>query len=152
MPPIISNNPAVTNIVVFKELSGYPNYGNPSRSADILYTGDQGSWTIQLPAFFLIPGRVRSQLIISAVLDDHQNVPANRYSARISINGNVVHNGRLPLEHGSPSGVMFMNWNQLTFNVSNLRTNNRITIVNTSNAGPNDWIGLDWMELRMFPR
>lgn len=150
--PITSNNPATTNIVLFKQLTGYPNYGNPSRNADILYTGDQGSWTIELPAFFLIPGRLRSQLIISAALDDHQNAPANRYSARITINGNVVHNGRLPLSHGTPAGGMFMNWGQLTFPISNLRRVNRITIVNTSNASPDDWIGLDWMELRVFPR
>jgi hypothetical protein len=150
--PIISNNPTSTNIVLFKQLTGYPNYGNPSRNADILYTGDQGTWTIELPAFFLIPGRLRSQLIISAVLDDHQNVPANRYSARISINGNVVHNGRLPLQHGTPAGGMFMNWRQLTFSVPNLRRINRITIVNTSNTAPDDWIGLDWMELRLFPQ
>ncbi len=150
--PIISNNPTSTNIVLFKQLTGYPNYGNPSRNADILYTGDQGTWSIDLPAFFLIPGRLRSQLIISAVLDDHQNVPANRYSARIAINGSVVHNGRLSLQHGAPAGGMFMNWRQLTFSIPNLRRVNRITIVNTSNAAPDDWIGLDWMELRLFPQ
>lgn len=149
--PVLSNNPTTTNIVLYKQLTGYPNYGNPSRNADILYTGDQGTWTIELPAFFLIPGRLRSQLIISAVLDDHQSVPATRYSARISINGSTVHTGRLPLQHGTPAGGMFLNWNQLTFRVPNLRRVNRITIVNTSNTGPDDWIGLDWMELRLFP-
>lgn len=152
MPPVLSNNPAVTNIVLFKELSGYPNYGNPSRNADILYTGNQGAWTFELPAFLLIPGRMRAQLTISAVLDDHLNVPVNRYSARITINGNVVHTGRLPLEHGEPAGGMFLNWRNLTFNISNLRRVNRIVINNTSGTGPDDWIAFDWMEIRLLTR
>lgn len=150
-PPILSNNRTETEIVVFKQLSGYPNYGNPSRNADILYTGNRGIWTLNVPPFLLIPGRLDAKIIIRAVLDDHQSVPANRYSARITINGNIVHNGRLFLEHGTPAGGIFNNWSNLSFNIS-ARANNRITIENTSTAGPNDWIGLDWMEMRLRPR
>ncbi|WP_024833609.1 hypothetical protein [Ruminiclostridium josui] len=150
--PVLSNNPATTNIVLFKELTGYPNYGNPSRNADILYTGNQGTWTFDLPAFLVIAGNQRAQLVIRSVLDDHSSVPVNRYSARITINGTVVHNGPLSLQHGTPSGGMFTNWRNLTFDVRNLRRNNRVTIVNTSTAGPNDWIAFDWMELRLNQR
>lgn len=151
-PPVLSNNPAIPTILLFKELTGYPNYGNPSKNADILYTGNRGTWTFAVPASFPGIGNLRAQLMIRAVLDDHVNTPVSRYSARIAINGNVVHNGPVPLAHGVPSGGQFTNWETLTFPVSNVRRNNTVVIVNTSNTDPNDWIGLDWMELRMFTR
>lgn len=151
-PPILTNNPAVASISLFKELTGYPNYGNPSGNADILYTGNRGAWTFEIPAFLFVPGNLRGQIIIRAVLDDHVNVPINRYSANIAINGTVVHTGQVPLVHGTPSGQRFVNWRSLTFNVPQLRRNNRVVIANTSTAGPDDWIGLDWMELRLIPR
>ncbi|MDD4494883.1 MAG: hypothetical protein PHV32_11175 [Eubacteriales bacterium] len=151
-PPILSNNPATVSLTIFKELTGYPNYGNPSRNADILYTGNRGAWTFDSPAFLIVPGNQRARLVIRAVLDDHTSVPVNRYSARITVNGTVVHNGRVNLEHGTPSGGMFTNWRELSFNITNLRRNNRIVIENTSNTGTNDWIGIDWMEIRIIPR
>mgnify|MGYP001330843462 FL=1 len=151
-PPVLSNNPVTASIRIFKELTAYPNYGNPSRNADILYTGTQGSWTFESPAFLFVPGNLRAQMIIRAVLDDHANVPVNRYSARITINGNVVHNGRLALQHGVPAGGIFTNWTELTFNIANLRRVTRVTIENTSTAGTNDWIALDWMYIRLLPR
>ncbi len=150
--PLISANPPVFSLTAFKQLSAYPNYGNPSRNADILYTGTRGTWNIELPPFMLVPGRFRAQLIIRAVLDDHMRVPANRYSAKITINGTQVHNGRLPLEHGAPAGGMFVNWGELSFNIPNLGKDIRVSIENTSAAAPGDWIGLDWIELRQHPR
>lgn len=151
-PPVLSNNPATATIRLFKELTAYPNYGNPSRNADILYTGTQGSWTFELPAFLFVPGNLRTQMVIRAVLDDHANMPVNGYSARITINDNVVHNGRLALEHGVPAGGVFTNWRDLTFNITNLRRVTRVTIENTSTVGANDWIAFDWMDLRLLPR
>jgi len=150
-PPVLSDNPAQTSVVLFKELTGYPNYGNPSGNADILYTGNRGVWTFQIPAYLFVPGTLRAELAIRAVLDDHANVAVDRYSARITINGTQVHTGRVPLEHGGPTGGRFTNWKLLTFNVPNFRRNNRVVIVNTSNTGANDWIGLDWMEMRLAP-
>lgn len=151
-PPVLSNNPATATIVLFKELTGYPNYGNPSGNADILYTGNRGTWTFELPAILFIPGQLRAQLIIRAVLDDHANVPVSQYSARIAVNGTVVHNGPVPLQHGTPAGGRFTNWSNLIFNVPNIRRTNRVTIQNTSTAGPNDWIAFDWMEMRFTTR
>ncbi len=151
-PPVLSNNPTTTNIVLFKELTGYPNYGNPSRNADILYTGNTGTWTFDIPTIIGALGNQRVQLVIRAVLDDHYNVPVSGYSARITVNGNVVHTGQVPLQHGVPSGGIFTNWSNLTFNVSNLRRSNRIVIENTSRVGANDWIAIDWMEMRLSRR
>ncbi|HEX2945970.1 MAG TPA: hypothetical protein VHT96_08430 [Clostridia bacterium] len=151
-PPLLSNNPAVASVSLFKELTAYPNYGNPSRNADILYTGNRGSWTFNSPAFLTVPGNQRAQIIIRAVLDDHANVPVNRYSARITVNGTVVFDGRLNLEHGTPVGGVFVNWRNLPFNIGNPRRNNRVTIENTSSAGTDDWIAFDWMEIRLLPR
>lgn len=152
MQPVLSNNPAIPSVVLFKELTAYPNYGNPSRNADILYTGNQGTWTFDSPAFFVVPGNQRARIIIRAVLDDHANVPTDRYSARITINGRVVFAGRLQLPHGRPAGGIFTNWVELPFNVPNFRRNNRVTIENTSRAGNDDWIGFDWMELQLLRR
>ncbi len=149
--PILSDNRTETEIVVFKQLSGYPNYGNPSLNADILYTGNKGDWVLNIPSFLLFSGGFDAKIIIRAVLDDHLHVPLTRYSAKITVNGNVVHNGRLLIEHGMPVGTMFTNWRDLTFSVP-ARAGNRITIENTSSAGPWDWIGLDWIELRLRPR
>lgn len=153
-PPVLSNNPVTSTITLFKELTGYPNYGNPSGNADILYTGNRGTWTFDVPQPQILPGlgNQRGQLTISAVLDDHNNVPIRQYSLRISVNGTIVHNGPVRLPHGAPAGTVFNNWVPLTFNITNLRRNNRIVIVNTSTAGPNDWIAFDWMELRLVPR
>lgn len=151
-PPVLSNNPATVRIALFKELTAYPNYGNPSRNADILYTGNRGAWTFETPAFLFVPGNLRASIVIRAVLDDHFAVPVGNYSARITINGGVVHNGRVPLEHGRPAGGMFTNWVELPFNITNYRRVTRVVIENTSTAGANDWIAFDWMELRLTPR
>jgi hypothetical protein len=151
--PVLSNNPPVTSISLFKELTAYPNYGNPSGNADILYTGDRGTWTFDIPAFLFVPGQLtNAEIIIRGVLDDMNVTPADRYSARITVNGSVVHTGRVPLEHGRPLGAQFNNWRELRFRIPNIRRNNRVVIENTSNARPNDWIAFDWMELRVSPR
>lgn len=152
LQPILSNRPEVIRITAFKELVGYPNYGNPSGNADILYTGNTGRWTFTIPPILFVPGNLNAQLVIRAVLDDHSAVPERNYSATISINGSIVHRGRLPLQHGRPAGQKFTNWSELTFNVPRLLRNNTVQIVNTSNTGESDWIGLDWMELRLTPR
>jgi len=152
LKPILSNHPAKIRLTAFKELTGYPNYGNPSGNADILYTGNKGNWTILIPPQLFFTGSYKAQLVIRAVLDDHSNVPVRQYSATISINGDYIHKGRLQLEHGKPAGKKFTNWRELTFNVQNLKRNNRVQIVNTSRTGENDWIGLDWMEIRLIPR
>lgn len=152
LQPILSNRPEVVRISAFKELTGYPNYGNPSGNADILYTGNTGQWTFSVVPFLFVPGNLRAQLVIRAVLDDHSAVPENRYSATISVNGIVVHRGRVPLQHGRPAGQRFTNWSELTFNIPRLQRNNTVQIVNTSNTGESDWIGLDWMEIRLAPR
>lgn len=150
--PLLSDNPAVPSITLFKELTAYANYGNPSGNADILYTGDRGVWTFELPALLGALTNQRAQIVIRGVLDDNYDVNVNRYSANITVNGTRVHTGRLPLVHGRPFGQRFNNWRELTFNVRNLRRNNRIVIENSSNTGPDNWIAFDWMELRILPR
>jgi len=153
-PPIITNAPAATSIslVQRKELTGYPNYGNPSGNADILYTGNQGTWTFSLPAFLSVTlNRLRRvNLIIRGVLDDHYNVPENQYRMTVSVNGVPQTIGALPFVHGRPPGQRFNNWRNLNINLSPgiMRRNNSIVIRNTSSAGLNDFIAFDWMELR----
>lgn len=150
--PILSNQDPSRVLVLRKELTGYPNYGNPSGNADILYTGTQGTWNFGLPPLMalVLNNARRVELVIRGALDDHTNVPVNRYSMTVTFNGQRQNFNRLPFVHGSPVGQRFTNWNELTLNVTpRLATlNNRVTIRNTSNAGANDWIAFDWMELR----
>ncbi len=148
-PPVLSDNRPVIRLTLFKELTGFPNYGNPSGNADILYTGTRGVWTFQIPASLLLFGLRGAQLVIRGALDDHYDIPESRYTARITINNITAFNGRVPFVHGRPSGSMFDNWRELVLNIPNLRVNNRVEIVNTSNANPDDWIAFDWMELRI---
>lgn len=148
-PPVLSDNRPVTRLTLFKELTGFPNYGNPSGNADILYTGTRGVWTFQIPASLLLFGLRGAQLVIRGVLDDHYDIAESRYAARITINNITVFNGRVPFVHGRPSGGIFNNWRELVLNIPNLRRNNRVEIVNTSDANPDDWIAFDWMELRI---
>jgi len=148
-PPIISDNPETVKATLFKQLTGYPNYGNPSGNADILYTGNRGVWNFnRTQALMLIPSATHT-LIIRAVLDDHKEVPVDRYSANIIVNGVQVHTGRLPLQHGVPAKSKFNNWKELEFKVPRISANTRVVIVNTSKTSPKDWIGLDWMEIRV---
>lgn len=154
-PPPITTNPAPsTALIMRKELTGYPNYGNPSGNADILYTGNRGVWTFPLPGV-LFGARTRFrrfELVIRGALDDHYNVPNNRYRMNVNINGNLQRFDNLPFEHGTPAGQRFNNWRDLVVVIpaGNISNNNRVTINNTSTAGPNDWIGFDWMEMRFM--
>lgn len=52
----------------------------------------------------------------------------------------------------SQPGQMFSNWKSLTFDVPNLKRDNKVVIENTSRTGPTDWIAFDWMELIFVPR
>ncbi|MGI6630998.1 MAG: hypothetical protein ACOX4H_10935 [Bacillota bacterium] len=154
-PQPILSNPAPSRVLVLrKELTGYPNYGNPSGNADILYTRTQGIWTFNLPPLLalVLNNARRVELVIRGILDDHYNVPENRYSMTVDFNNNRQNFTQLPFVHGRPSGQRFTNWNELTVNIPPRagRVNNRITIRNTSNAGENDWIAIDWMELRFI--
>ncbi len=150
--PILSNQNPSRVLVLRKELTGYPNYGNPSGNADILYSGTQGTWTFNLPPLMaiLLNNAQRLELVIRGALDDHYNVVENRYSINVTFNGQRQNVSRLPFVHGRPAGQQFTNWNELVLNISPrlARLNNRVVIRNTSNAGANDWIALDWMELR----
>ncbi|MCR6544427.1 hypothetical protein [Dehalobacterium formicoaceticum] len=152
--PILSNQNPSRVLVFRKELTGYPNYGNPSGNADILYTGTQGTWTFNMPPLMavLLNNTQRIELVIRGALDDHYNVAENRYSATVTFNGQRQNVGQLPFVHGRPAGQQFTNWNELVLNINPrlARLNNRVVIRNTSNVGANDWIALDWMELRFI--
>jgi hypothetical protein len=151
-PPILSNPAPSVSMVFKKELSGYPNYGNPSGNADILYTNNRGTWAFNLLSFLPIGigGSRRAQLVIRGALDDHYNVSENLYRAAVTFNGARVHNGPVPFVHGRPFGQMFENWRELILDIPPgiFRINNRVVIENTSNAGDNDFMALDWMEIR----
>ncbi len=154
LQPILTNPNPSTALILRKELSGYPNYGNPSRNADILYTGTQGVWTFQLPTFLspVLNRFRRIELVIRGALDDHYNVNRNLYRMTVNINGFRQNYNPVPFVHGRPAGQMFNNWQDLTINIprGNVRRDNRVTIRNTSNAGESDFIAFDWMEMRFF--
>lgn len=155
LQPKLTNPAPSTALILRKELSGYPNYGNPSGNADILYTGNQGVWTFPLGAF-LSPAfnRFRRiELVVRGALDDHYNVNENRYSMTVNVNGFRQNYNPTPFVHGRPAGQRFDNWKELVINIprNNVTRNNRVTIRNTSsNLGESDFIAFDWMEMRFY--
>jgi hypothetical protein len=150
-PPLLSNNPCKRNLILYKNLSAYPNYGNPSGNADILYTGNNGIWTFSMPKYFLMESPIKAKLTISMCLDDHSDSPIKKYSAKINFNGTNLHSGPIPnIEHGKPKGSKFTNWLELTFEITNLRHISQLKIINTSKTNPSDWIGIDWLKLETF--
>lgn len=149
--PFISKQSAVLNISLIKQLSAYPNYGNPTKGADILYTGSKGVWNIEIPQYLLSSGNLKAKLIIRGALDDHTNVLTGSYAAKIYANGLLLHKGRIPLEHGTPKESVFTNWKELSFILRQPVNENKIVIENISTCGAKDWIGFDRMELRLYP-
>jgi hypothetical protein len=132
-----------------KELTGSSGYG--FLGADILYSGQAGSWVFDLPGLGLDPSHF-SFLTVSPrlTLDDH-GAPTSIYSLEILLNGVTVFSGptdHLGIVHGSPWGGPFTNW--VDFDSSPLAVPGLITVTirNTSSAGGGDWMAIDALALK----
>src|SRR5664280_1310127 len=87
-----TSNPTtvVTNIggktVLIKDLNFDANYGVADGAADIVYTGQTGTWTFVLSAVGLNAANYSSaKAIITLVLDDHYDTSTTLYSMKIGV-------------------------------------------------------------------
>ena len=129
-------------LVLRKELYGYENYGTADGRADVLYSGETGSWNFNLTG---IAAGTPIRFVIRGVLDDHYNIALDSYSIKVTVNDGEVFSGfPTGFQHGAPFGTKFANWSTLSIEAGGEST---ITIENTSPIGSAHWIALDWVEL-----
>jgi len=141
--PFASISQVGTTLILHKELSGFKNYGETDKAADVLYSGETGTWTFSSTG---LPPGTAFQFVISGVLDDHYSVPEASYSMRVVVNGTEVFNAHPPFVHGTPYGKIFTNWQDLPVDANG---NWSITITNTSPLASSHWIAFDWIELHI---
>lgn len=141
-----------TDIVVHDELYGYPNHGVTDSAVDIAYRGDKNTWVFQIPSGYQPSDFNKAFFSISLVLDDHDSVPTDLYTMKISVNNKRVYSGLANLPHGSPYGSIFGNWVQRDYFVQTpLLPTTTFKLSNTSaNTNADDWIGIDWIELHLL--
>jgi hypothetical protein len=134
----------------YKELHGYGNYGAKDHAADILYSGDSGTWNFgSLSGCLPLADYGSATVTFSLVADDHYGEPIGDYSEQIFVNGALVFSGSEPLQHGQPYGTTFTNWEQFSFTTSNLSTPFTVGIENTSQLSGGDWIAIDWIDVNL---
>jgi hypothetical protein len=140
-----------TTVILVKELTGYPNYGAPDNAADILYTGNSGTWNFALPLSVNLTDIQNPFYRVTMAADDHYGVASSLYSFSAATNGTVVYNGTAGLPHGSPFNSAFSNWVQRDFltTLTAAPVSNILNLVNTSNTGVTDWIAVDRIELHL---
>jgi hypothetical protein len=146
------SNPAATQtttsngLVLHKELNGFANYGSQDGAADVLYDGQVGAWTFAIPSVTI----KSAALVVSVVADDHAGVPTSEYSFRMWVGSCSYEGPSLP--HGSPADTRFTNWVPVTeVATPTPGTSFTLTIANSSTTGSTgiNWIGIDWVELRL---
>jgi hypothetical protein len=136
-----------TSIVLRKELAGYPNYGVADSACDITYDGDADAWMFQVPNVPISS----ATLALSVVADDHASVPLDGYFCQVWAGNSCVFGDQAPVMHGAPFNADFSDWSELDVPVTVTPGNFLIvTFANRSTTGvASDWIGIDWIELRL---
>jgi hypothetical protein len=142
--PPATETTTTTGYVLFKQLDAFPNYGATDDAADILYTGDVGSWTFSIPSGTIVSATV----VASMVADDGGSAPASDYTFELWSSGCSYESAAGELPHGVPFDSMFSNWVSVT-NPAILMPGGSytVTIQNTSTTGATAWIAIDWIEL-----
>lgn len=90
------------------------------------------------------------ELLISGVLDDHYQ-STGQYYMTVTLNGVVKFQGsaRSVFSHGMPYDTVFSNWRILSLKVPDnlVREGNLSVGFQHAGSAPNEWIGIDYMEL-----
>jgi hypothetical protein len=133
--------------VLHKELDGYPNYGAADAAADILDDGQTAAWVFTVPNVAI----TSATLALSLSADDHAAVPISDYTMDLWTQNSCVFSGLAPVTHGMPFASQFTTWSELDLPASVTPGGTfKVTLSNTSMTGdPNDWIAVDWIELRL---
>jgi hypothetical protein len=136
--------------VLHKELNAYNNYGATDCKADILYSGQVGVWTFPVPS-----GNILSATVVVSVTandpEDHDAgpYPASAYSFRLWSSG-CEYVSAHQLSHGQPFNACFTNWTQLSYPATvTPGATYVVTMDNASQLPTTEWIGVDWVELRV---
>lgn len=146
--PVALRADSSDQVVLKKELHGFPNYGLDGAS-DVLYTGQAGSWDFMVPGD---RGQVSGGVIyLKLALDDHAEVPWSAYSLQVDVNGSQILSGAaesMNVPHGGPYDEVFTNWKvvQVDLSASQLGSGSTVTVAmrNTSTTTSEaDWIAID---------
>jgi hypothetical protein len=154
--PVVSNSGSLT--LLTKDLFGEQNYGVADGAADIVYTGETGTWTFVLSGVGLDAADYNSAAVtLTLVLDDHYAKSTATYSAMIKLPSGTAFNGQtdlLGLPHGAPYGNIFTNWVDAAFTSSLVPDSFVVSLQNTSTTpklGDPDWIGIDKIQVALTP-
>jgi hypothetical protein len=141
-PPEIETTTA-TGFTYLKKLDGYMSGGY-----DILYTGQSTRWTFEIPMLDPTLSVESALLTVQMVADDHAT-PIGDYSYELWV-GPCVYDSPVALPHGTPPASAFTNWTPVV-EYASVTTGSLFTVAlsNTGTAGPNDWIGVQWIELEV---
>jgi sugar lactone lactonase YvrE len=135
-------------LIVHKELSGFPNYGAADGAADILNTGQAATWHFPVPAS--TSGLSCAHFQVSVIADGHYGVPPSSYQFLVWVDGKLDATPPPTLPHGIPAASRFTNWVLLNYPVSVVTSPLTITLANASGStGPGDFIAVDSIELHI---
>jgi hypothetical protein len=141
-----------TEVVLHKELNGFPNYGQFDSAADVLYTATFGTYHFTIPNVVDL-GSVQNPFFRASLVADDHNTDISTYSYAVDTNGTTVATGQTGLPHGDNFGGTFTNWVQRDYGVTITSLQTTITLTNTSTdtsvGDSRDWIGADWIELHL---
>jgi hypothetical protein len=146
-PDVRFDGSCATELVLSMNLNGYNNYGAADGRADVLYSGEGGTWTFNDPCAGTDDVHVR--LLVS--LDDHYNIPIGSYELDVVVNGKTVVSGyadELGLQHGTPYGQRFGNWALLWIRVKPA-DRYQISVYNRSGLPSEHWIAIDEISVHL---
>jgi sugar lactone lactonase YvrE len=137
-------------LILHKELSGFPNYGATDGAADILFTGQAATW--HFPVSPVPAGASCAHFQVSVIADDHSGVPPSAYQLLAWADGKLDVTPPPTLPHGEPAASRFTNWVHINYSIPVVASPFTITLANASSGtGLGDFIAVDWIELHIPP-
>jgi hypothetical protein len=146
-PHVVVTGNCASEVVLSMDLDAYGNYGAADGRADVLYSGEGGSWTFGNPC----PDTNQVLLLVVVSLDDHYDVPLGNYELEVVVNGETVASGYaddLELRHGTPFGAQFDNWSYLLMAVDPAEQYD-VRVYNRSGLPSTDWIAIDRISMHL---
>ncbi|MFO7561193.1 MAG: hypothetical protein R6X02_01015 [Enhygromyxa sp.] len=144
-PEVSVSGSCSEELILRMELEGYEDYGAGDGRADVIYSGESGTWTFE----DLCRGTSEAHLRLLVALDDRYEVPVEDYELEVRVNGRRVASGdgdKLGLRHGAPQGERFNNWAFLLIRISPA-DRYEISVRNRSDLSQEHWIAIDSISL-----
>lgn len=128
--------------------AGAPEVPQPTSSLTQLAVTDAPTPT-RPPADVAVPDSPEppGELLMVAVLDDHYDIPTDRYRLTVKLDGQLVFAGPVELEHGEPSGGVFVNFGELLMplDLSRLDEEGNELEISLSGVDPYHWLAWDYL-------